>query len=723
MSSSKPSQPKPPKPQRKPTQTTLHGVTIVDDFAWLKADNWREVLTHPRSLPENIHDYLTDENTYTEARLRSARPLWRELMAEMRARIDENEASAPAQDGPYLYWERHIAGSEHPQICRRRADKPEGENDTILLDADEMGKDKPFFDLGDSAHSPDHALLAWSADETGSEFYSIYVRDIATNRNLEKPIEGTDGSIIWCKDSLGFYYILLDANHRPSKVMRHRLGTKSKNDILILEATDSGHFIDIDETMSGEFCLISVSDHETSEEWLVDLNDPAAAARVIAKRRPDVRYSTEHRGDELFISTNADGAEDSKIVIAPLSTPSPEYWRELVPHRKGVMIVSHLLLAQYLIRVEREEARPRIVVRDLSSHAEHTIAFDEDCYSLWLDPGYIFDTTVLRFGYSSMTRPDETYDYDLKSRQRTLIKREIVPSGHDPEHYFSKRIMARSHDGAMVPISLLMRKDTPLDGSAPCLLYGYGSYGTSISANFRSNPLSLVDRGFIYAIAHIRGGSEKGWHWYLDGKREKKTNTFKDYIAAAEALCAQSYTQSGRIVAHGISAGGMLMGAVANLAPQLFAGIVAEVPFVDVLHTMLDGDLPLTPPEWPEWGNPGTDPEAFRTIVGYSPYENVRPQAYPAILAIGGLTDPRVTYWEPAKWVAKLRATMTGGGPVMLRTNMTAGHGGASGRFARLDEVALVFAFAIRAIEGFKPRRRNVTEMTALKPPLLSPNT
>lgn len=705
----------PPPPRRKPSQTVLHGVTVVDDFAWLKADNWREVLTHPRSLPDDIHDYLMSENDYAEAMLRSARPLRHTLIAEMRGRIQDDESSVPARDGPYLYWERHLAGSEHPQVCRRAVDAAPEASDEIMLDADDLAKDKPFFDLGDNIHAPNHKLLAWSADETGSEFYAIHVRDIATGRDLEKPIAGTDGSIVWTRDSGAFYYILLDANHRPSKVMRHRLGTSAKHDVAILEAVDSGHFVDIDETMSGLYGIISVSDHETSEEWLIDLTDPEATARLIAPRRANVRYSAEHRGDELFISTNADNAEDSKIVVAPLATPSPEHWRELVPHRQGVMITSHLVLANHLIRLEREEARPRIVVRDLTSHEEHSIAFDEDCYSLWLEPGYQFDTNVLRFGYSSMTRPDEIYDYDLTTRTRTLLKREIVPSGHNPETYISRRLMARSHDGAMVPISVLMRADTPLDGSAPCLLYGYGSYGTSISTNFRSNPLSLVDRGFIYAIAHIRGGSEKGWHWYLDGKREKKPNTFKDYIAAAEALCSQNYTKAGRIVAHGVSAGGMLMGAVANLAPQLFAGIVAEVPFVDVLNTMLDGDLPLTPPEWPEWGNPATDPAAFRTILDYSPYENITPRAYPAILAVGGLTDPRVTYWEPAKWVAKLRSTMTGGGPIILRTNMTAGHGGASGRFARLDEIALVFAFAIRAIEGFQPRRGKVAKTVTLK--------
>ncbi|HEY1152690.1 MAG TPA: prolyl oligopeptidase family serine peptidase, partial [Pseudolabrys sp.] len=356
------------------------------------------------------------------------------------------------------------------------------------------------------------------------------------------------------------------------------------------------------------------------------------------------------------------------------------------------------LYSRHLVRLERANALPSIVIRDLTDGNEHSIAFDEAAYSLDTHGGYEFDTTNLRFSYSSMTTPSEVYDYDMVSRERMLRKRQDVPSGHNPADYVTTRIMATAQDGAQVPVSLLHRKDTKLDGSAPLLLYGYGSYGHAIPASFSTNRLSLVDRGFVYAIAHIRGGSDKGWGWYLDGKREKKPNTFDDFAASARALIDARYTSAKRIVGHGGSAGGMLMGAVANRAGDLFAGIVAEVPFVDVLNTMRDDTLPLTPPEWPEWGNPVTDEAAFRSILSYSPYENVAAKDYPAILAMGGLTDPRVTYWEPAKWVARLRATMQGGGPVLLRTNMGAGHGGASGRFDRLDEVAVVYAFALWAV-------------------------
>jgi oligopeptidase B len=388
--------------------------------------------------------------------------------------------------------------------------------------------------------------------------------------------------------------------------------------------------------------------------------------------------------------------------VAPLAAPARANWRTLVPHRPGTYILDLIVTAGHLVRLERSNALPSITIRSLPDGQEHTIAFDEQAYSLDMIAGYEFDTTILRFAYSSMTTPAETWDYDMASRQRTLRKRQQIPSGHDPSRYVTTRLLARAADGAEVPVSLLHRRDLYLDGGAPLLLYGYGSYGMAMPASFSANRLSLVDRGFVYAIAHIRGGSDKGWGWYLDGKREKKTNTFDDFIAVARTLVDRRYTSPGRIVAHGGSAGGMLMGAVANRAPELFAGIVAEVPFVDVLNTMLDESLPLTPPEWPEWGNPIADAESFRTILAYSPYDNVAAKAYPAILAMGGLTDPRVTYWEPAKWIARLRATMTGGGPVLLRTNMGAGHGGSSGRFSRLEEVALAYAFALRSV-GLAP--------------------
>ena len=683
----------------------LHGARVADDFAWLKAQNWREVLKDPAAIAPDIRAYLEAENAYTETTLAQAGPLRKALVAEMRGRIKEDEAGVPDPDGPFAYYTRHREGGQHPLVCRRpravlaltaQADAEPEEGEQILLDGDKQGEGLPFFEIAAAVHSDDHRRLAWGADTKGSERHTIRVRDLSSGEDAADAVEVTSGDAVWSADGSAFWYVALDESQRPAKVLRHRLGTPQSEDALVYEEADPGFFVGIDKTQSGRFLLVTASDHETSEVHLLDRRTPEAALRIVQAREPKLIYAVEHWGEYLVIRTNADGAEDFKIVTTSLDTPSRDNWRDSVPARPGVMIRHLHVLANHLVRLELENALPRIVVRDLAGN-EHEVAFPEEAYSLGLAGGYEFETARIRFTYSSMTTPAETYDYDCVTKARQLRKRQAVPSGHDPANYVTRRLFASAPDGQQVPISLLHRKGLEQDGSAPLLLYGYGSYGALMPASFNTNRLSLVDRGFVYAIAHIRGGTEKGWGWYLDGKRENKPNTFSDFIASGRALAQAGYTSEGRIVAHGGSAGGMLMGAVANLAPELFSGIVADVPFVDVLNTMLDGELPLTPPEWPEWGNPAESEAAFRTILSYSPYDNVAAQTYPAILALGGLTDPRVTYWEPAKWVARLRATMTGGGPVLMRINMEAGHGGAAGRFDRLEEVGLIYAFALMA--------------------------
>jgi oligopeptidase B len=684
-----------PSAPRRPHSFTAHGITVVDDYAWLKDANWQEVLRDPSVLRADIRTYLEAENDYTESLLGHTAGLQKTLVAEMRGRIKEDDSSVPAPDGPYAYLRKFRDGGQHEMFGRTPRDGGEVE---MVLDGDELAANHKYFKFGGARHSPDHRLEAWSADIKGSEYFTIRVRDWTSGADHEDIVEETDGAVVWSADAKALFYVKLDDNHRPMQVWRHRLGTPQANDVLVYEEKDSGWFTHIHESSSGRFCVIAGGDHETSEQRLIDLADPASPPRLVAAREPGVQYSVADRGDELFILTNANGAIDFKIVTTPLKSPERANWRDLIPHRQGVYIIDIELYAGHLVRLERANALPAIVIRDLASGEEHAIAFDEAAYSLDTMGGYEFDTTNLRFSYSSMTTPSEVYDYGMASRTRVLRKRQEIPSGHNPADYVTTRIMATSHDGAQVPVSILHRRDLQRDGRAPLLLYGYGSYGMAIPASFSANRLSLVDRGFVYAIAHIRGGSDKGWGWYLDGKREKKTNSFDDFAAAARALISAKYTGPKRIVGHGGSAGGMLMGAVANRAGELFAGIVAEVPFVDVLNTMLDDTLPLTPPEWPEWGNPIESAADFKTILSYSPYDNVAAKEYPAILAMGGLTDPRVTYWEPAKWIARLRATMTGGGPVLLRTNMGAGHGGASGRFHRLDEVAIAYAFALWAV-------------------------
>jgi oligopeptidase B len=679
------------------SKQTVHGLTLVDDFAWLRDPKWQEVFRDTSILQKDIREYLEAENAYTEKALAPYEPLKKKLIAEMRGRIKEDDSSVPSRDGPFAYYSRYREGGQHPLACRQAA---KGGTEAIMLDGDALAKGKAYFSLGGATHSPDHKLLAWSSDDKGSELYSVRVRELASGEDREDLVTDTGGGLVWLDDASGFYYVKLDAEHRPSRVYLHQLGKNAKDDELIYEEADKGFFVSIGKLQADRFAVISTGNHDTSEVHLLDLKNPSAKPRLIEKRTTGLRYEVEHHPsfngeDILILLTNADGAEDFKIVTAPVSNPGRKNWRDLIPHQSGTLIIDCSIFKDWMTRLERHEGLPRIIVRDIVSGQEHAIAFREEAYSLGSSTGFEFATDNLRFSYSSMTTPTEVWDYDMREQTRVLRKRQELPSGHRPEDYVTRRIFAKAKDGAIVPISLMHHVNTKIDGSAPCLLYGYGSYGMSMPASFSISRLSLVDRGFVYAIAHIRGGTDKGWRWYLDGKMEKKENTFTDFIACGDYLIAQKFAAQDRIVAQGGSAGGLLMGAVANLKPELFAGIIAEVPFVDVINTMLDGTLPLTPPEWPEWGNPATDKAVLERMLRYSPYDNVAAKNYPAMLVLAGLTDPRVTYWEPAKWVAKLRALNTGKKPIFLKTNMEAGHGGAAGRFDRLDEVAIGYVFAI----------------------------
>jgi oligopeptidase B len=685
---------KPPRAEKRPRVETWHGYEKRDDYHWLKADNWQEVMHDPSVLPKEIRDFLEGENAFHEAVMADTKALQEKLFGEMKGRIKEDDSSVPAPDGPYDYYSSFVTGGQHPRYCRKPRGK-EGPED-LLLDGNELAKGRGYFRFGGMDLTPDHKLLAWSFDGNGSEFYELRVRDTATGQDGTDILENTAGGAIWTADGKSLFYTLQDENHRPLKTFRHALGTRQSEDVLVYEEKDTGKFTGVGKTHSEKYILIDIHDHDTSEIWMIDAERPGDSPKLIAPRIEGIEYDVEHWNDRLIIKTNRDGAEDYKIVSAPVGDPSPGNWTDLVAHRPGIFLVGFFVLKNWLVRMERENALPRIVVRDMTTAEEHAIAFDEEAYSLGFGEMREYDTDILRFTYSSMTTPTQVFDYDMRNRTRILRKTQEVPSGHDPSNYVTRRIMAPAHDGETIPVTLLYRRTTPLDGSAPVWLYGYGSYGISIPAAFNTNILSLVDRGFIYAIAHVRGGQEKGRRWYKAGKLEHKTNTFRDFISVAEHLIAQGFTRKGRIVAQGGSAGGMLMGAVANMAPELFGGIIAEVPFVDVLTTMLDDTLPLTPPEWPEWGNPITSKQAYETIAAYSPYDRVEAKAYPNILAMAGLTDPRVTYWEPAKWVARLRELKTDGNLLLLKTNMGAGHGGASGRFDRLKEVAFVYAFGLK---------------------------
>ncbi|ODN68877.1 S9 family peptidase [Methylobrevis pamukkalensis] len=681
----------PPHAEKRPVVRTVHGIEITDDYGWLRSARWQEVFRDTSLLEPDIRTHLEAENAYTADWLSDTKALQDTLVAEMRGRIKEDDSSVPAPDGPWAYGTRYEQGAQHPKLVRSPR---EGGTEEVLIDADLLAKGKDYFKLAGASHSPDHSRLAWAYDDKGSEYYTLKFRDLATGADLADEIPSTAGGGVWSADGRHVFYAVLNENHRTEKIFRHEVGTPVESDVLVYQESDPSFFLGVSKTQSGRFIVIDIHDHETSELRVIPADDPLAEPRLIAPRETGVEYGLDDDGTATFlILTNAD-APDFKVVTAPVADPSRANWRDFVPHRSGRLILGMTVYRDRMVRIEREDGLPRIVIHQLSTGEEHAIDFAEEAYSLGMMDGFEFETSMLRFTYSSPTTPSRVYDYDMATRERVLRKEQQVPSGHDPEAYVARRLQVPAADGEMIPLTLLYARDTPLDGSAPVMLYGYGAYGIAMTASFSTSVLSLVDRGFIYATAHIRGGNDKGDYWYRTARKGGKTKTFTDFVACGEHLVAEGLTTRGQIVAMGGSAGGMLMGAVANMAPDLFGGIIAVVPFVDVLNTMLDDTLPLTPPEWPEWGNPITSEEDFRNILAYSPYENVAALPYPPVLAIAGLTDPRVTYWEPAKWVARLRELTTGPGPVLLDVDMTSGHGGASGRFDALREYAVRYAFA-----------------------------
>ena len=695
----------PPEAVKRAVVVEQLGRVRTDDYAWMKDEDWRQVMRDPSRLRPEVRAHLEAENAYTSAVLAPVEGLKDEIFAEMRARIREDDSSVPIPDGPFDYYVRYKTGAQHPIFarCPRRADgatpgDPSGEppGEAVMLDADALSQGKAFFDIGHAEHSDDHALFAYAVDELGSEYFRIEVKDLATGETLAAPVESSTGDFAISPDGAWLFWVWKDENGRPARIMRRP--ARGGLDVPVYEERDAGMFLSVGVTSSRRYITLSSGDHETSETHLIPADDPTREPRVVEPRREGLRYTLEHWDARFVVLTNADGAVDYKLMWADEADPSRATWRDWIAHEPGRFLVGMTAHADWFVRLERVDADNRIAVTARGSLAEHLIDFDEEAYALGVEDGYEFETPILRFVYQSPTTPRSWFDYDMATRTRRLRKTQEVPSGHDPAAYVARRLHAIAPDGASVPITVLARVDTPLDGSAPLLLYGYGAYGLPMEPGFSIRHLSLVDRGWVWATAHVRGGTEKGYGWFLDGRGAHKTNTFTDFIACAEHLCAQGYGRAGRIVAYGGSAGGMLMGAVANLRPDLWAGIIAAVPFVDVLNTMSDAALPLTPPEWPEWGNPLEDEAAYDTIAGYSPYDNVGDLPYPAVLATGGLSDSRVTYWEPAKWVAKLRAHSTSGRPVLLKINMEAGHGGATGRFDFLKEIALDYAFAVFAM-------------------------
>ena len=685
----------PPEIEARPVTVEQLGGTRVDPYAWLRDDNWQQVMRDPSLLRADVRAVLEAENDYHNEVMRPLAALEETIFAEMRGRIREDDSSVPSRDREWFYYSRFREGGQYPIFARRPADD-RGEisgEEIVLFDGDAEAEAHDYFRLVAFEHSPDHRYAAWAVDTRGSEYYSIQVRDLATGKDIATLTDEGYGSLVWATDSRTVYWVWRDDSARPKRVYRQALDSAERE--LVYEEADDGFFLSVDRSDGDTWILVESGDHTTSEIRLYDASDAGAEALLVAARETGVEYGLTETGDGMFVLTNQDGAIDFKIMRAPVADPRRENWEEFIDHRPGVYLTDLLGFEHWLVRVEEANALPRLIVRNVDSGREYSIDFDEQAYALGMSGGYEFATDEIRFTYQSPSTPRQTWDFDMATGERTLRKEQEIPSGHDRSAYTVRRLDISARDGARVPVTVLHRADVALDGSAPLLLYGYGSYGISIPAAFSISNLSLVDRGMIFAIAHVRGGTDKGYGWYLDGKLDRKMNTFNDFVDAGRALIEAGYTRPGRIVAFGGSAGGLLVGAAMNQAPELFAGVIGAVPFVDVLNTISDASLPLTPPEWNEWGNPIRDRSAYDRIRSYSPYDQVSAQPYPHLLATAGLTDPRVTYWEPAKWVARVRELRTDNGLTLLRTNMGAGHGGASGRFDSLRERAQDYTFAL----------------------------
>ena len=689
--------PPPPVAERRPVTVEHHGIPHTDDYAWLRTKRLEQVLERPDALEPAIRTHLEAEIRYARSLLAPNRALERRLLAEMRGRINQRDETVPQARGPWQYYTRFSPGAQRKLHCRQ----PRGGGaEQILLDENALARGRRGFSVYDTAVSPDHKLLAYAVDTDGSERNTLKVRDLATGRDLPDTIVEVRGGTVWSLDGQFLFYVRRDPARWGRAVYRHRLGTPAADDRLVYEEAEEGFAVEVRATLSQRFLVIEAGDFSTTDLKLVDLARPSEAPRAITERKRGHKYAAADVGDRLVVATNADGAADWKIGERALSAPAGGPLQEVVPHRAGRTIEDVIALRDHLVWVERDRERgsQRILVRRWSDGAEHAITFGGEPAKVEILSGLEQDTRTLRYTYESMAQPRQVFDYDMESRQRTLRRVREVPSGHDPARFTTLRIEAPAQDGVSIPVTLLHRKDTPLGGSAPVWLQGYGAYGDREQPEFGIERLSLVERGFVYAIAHVRGGGEKGEAWHDAGRLGNKTNTFTDFIAVAEHLVRLRYTRPGRIVASGASAGGLLVGAVANMRPDLFGAVYAEVPFVDALNTMLDRTLPLTEASFSEFGNPGDSRTDFLNIQSYSPYDNVRAQTYPPMLIFQSLNDARVPYWEAAKWAARLRRSKTDSNPVILYVKMQGGHSGGSGRFDNLEDFARAYAFALRTL-------------------------
>lgn len=670
----------PPVAHKQPQVFVLHGDERVDDYFWMRDEN-----------DPNVMAYLEAENAFTKAMMQHTEALQTTLYKEMLDRIQETDLSVPYRKDDYYYYSRTEEGKSYPIYCRKKGslDAPE----EVLLDQNQLAQGYEYCRLGVFQVSPNHQILAYSVDTSGAEQYTLFFLDLSTFELYPETIAETYYSLAWGNDNTTILYTKVDSTNRPFQLWRHTLGSHPNNDVLIYQETDEAYFLSVGKTRSEAYILMQLGSKITSEVHYLDANNPTGSFQVIHPRHSGIEYKVEHHSNFFYIVTNEE-AINFKLMKTPVASPAKQHWVTVIPHREDVMLSSVNAFAEYLVISARNAGLPILRVQRLATGEEYKINFPEPTYTLFLGNNPEFNTTTLRFNYTSLITPSSVFDYDMATHQRELKKETQVKGGYDRTQYESERIMATASDGTEIPISLVYNKGTHKDGKNSLWLTGYGSYGAPFPASFSSNRLSLLDRGIVFAIAHIRGGGDMGRKWYEDGKFLYKKNTFTDFIACAEHLIAENWTSKDRLVISGGSAGGLLMGAVVNMRPDLFKVAIAHVPFVDVVTTILDTSLPLSAMEWEEWGNPN-DKSYYDYMKSYSPYDNVKPQDYPHLLITAGLNDSRVKYWEPAKWTAKLRERKTDSNLLLLKTNMGAGHGGASGRYESLKETAFEYAFVL----------------------------
>ncbi len=684
MASCPPRYIQPPVAKIQPKVTIIHGDTLIDNYFWLR----------DRSNPEVIK-YLEQENAYTEKMTRQNRHSQKKLYREMLRRIKETDISVPAQRDDYFYYTRTEKGKQYPIYCRKHGDLNAPEE--ILLDQNELACGHKYLHIGVYAVSPNHQLLAFSIDTNGSEEYTLFFKDLERNQLLPDTIKNTSYDFEWANDNQSVFYTTLDHIKRPDKLWRHRLGTRTKSDVLVFHEPDEKYNVSIQKTRNNQYLFLTLQSNITSEVHYLNANQPEETFKIIAPRREGVEYSIDQHGDKFYIVTN-ENAINFRLMQTPVQHPQRANWQELIAHRSDVLLDGIDIFRNHLVVYEREKGLKKVRIMNFADGSTHYIAFPDPVYTFDPTGNLDFNTVTLRLRYTSLVTPATIIDYDMNTRVSTIKKQEEVLGGYNSAEFVTERVFATAADGALIPISLVYKKGLVRDGNNPTYLYGYGSYGSTIEPRFGSTRLTLLNRGFVYAIAHIRGGSDMGRPWYEDGKWLKKKNTFNDFIACAEYLIDNKYTSPAKLVISGGSAGGLLIGAVVNSRPDLFKVAVAHVPFVDVINTMLDPTIPLTVTEYDEWGNPNL-PQYYFYMKSYSPYDNVKPQNYPAMLITAGLNDPRVAYWEPAKWTAKLRALKTDHNILLLKTDMGKGHFAATGRYDYLKELAFEYAFVFDQLQ------------------------